>query len=348
VTPRAFPLGTPDWTEPGLFTVAPGVHRIPLPLPTDGLRAVNVYVIEDGDGLVLVDSGWALEVARRQLEAALTALDAGLPDVRRFLVTHLHRDHYTQAVAIRRELGTPVALGAQEKPSLDRLGDHGRPLSAQLERLVLAGARPVLDRLLAMLPPAGHRAGSEEYEEYPDEWIADGTGYELTGRTLTAVHTPGHTRGHVVFIDADAGLLFAGDHVLPHITPSIGFEPVPPELALRDYLGSLAAVRRMPDMRLLPAHGPVSDSAHTRIDQLLEHHRTRLQECAGAVLQGAETAYQVAGMLAWTRRFRPLDELDTFNQMLAVIETAEHLNLLVVQRRLRSGDIDGARHYEVT
>jgi glyoxylase-like metal-dependent hydrolase (beta-lactamase superfamily II) len=151
----------------------------------------------------------------------------------------------------------------------------------------------------------------------------------------------------VVFVDAAAGLLFAGDHVLPHITPSIGFEPVPPQLALRDYLGSLAAVRRMPDLRLLPAHGPVTDSAHTRIDQLLEHHRSRLDECADAVLQGAETAYQVAGMLTWTRRFRPLEELDSFNQMLAVNETAEHLDLLVVQGRLRSGDLDGIRHYEV-
>jgi glyoxylase-like metal-dependent hydrolase (beta-lactamase superfamily II) len=348
VTTRAFPLGTPDWTEPGLFTVAPGVHRIPLPLPTDGLRAVNVYVIEDGDGLVLVDSGWALDVARRQLEAALTALDAGLPDVRRFLVTHLHRDHYTQAVAIRRELGTPVALGAEERLSLDRIGTQDTPLSAQLDRLALAGARTVLDRLLAMLPPAGSRSRSAEYEEYPDDWIADGAAYELTGRTLTAVHTPGHTRGHVVFVDAGAGLLFAGDHVLPHITPSIGFEPAPPELALRDYLGSLAAVRRMPDLRLLPAHGPVGESAHSRIDQLLEHHRTRLEECAEAVRQGAGTAYQAAGLLAWTRRLRPLDELDTFNQMLAVIETAEHLNLLVVQGRLRSGDIDGVRHYEAT
>ena len=45
-----------DWTEPGLFTVAPGVHRIPLPLPNDGLRAVNVYAIESGDDLVLVDA----------------------------------------------------------------------------------------------------------------------------------------------------------------------------------------------------------------------------------------------------------------------------------------------------
>jgi glyoxylase-like metal-dependent hydrolase (beta-lactamase superfamily II) len=348
VTPRAFPLGTPDWTEPGLFTVAPGVHRIPLPLPTDGLRAVNVYVIEDGDGLVLVDSGWALEVARRQLEAALTALDAGLPDVRRFLVTHVHRDHFTQAVAIRRELGTPVSLGAEEKLSLDRIGEQDRPLSAQLDRLALAGARPVADRLLAMLLQAGDRAGPSEYEEYPDDWITDGTQYDLAGRTLTAVHTPGHTRGHVVFVDAEAGLLFAGDHVLPHITPSIGFEAAPPELALRDYLGSLAAVRRMPDLRLLPAHGPVTDSAHARIDQLLEHHRSRLEECAEAVQHGAETAYQAAGMLTWTRRLRPLEELDSFNQMLAVIETAEHLNLLVVQGRLRSDDIDGVRHYEAT
>ena len=41
-----------DWLEPGAHRVAPGVHRIPLPLPNDGLRAVNVYAIEDGDRLV--------------------------------------------------------------------------------------------------------------------------------------------------------------------------------------------------------------------------------------------------------------------------------------------------------
>ena len=52
------------WTEPGAFPVAPGVHRIPLPLPQDGLRAVNVYALETADGLVLVDGGWAVPAAR--------------------------------------------------------------------------------------------------------------------------------------------------------------------------------------------------------------------------------------------------------------------------------------------
>ena len=47
-----------DWTEPTVEDVADGVHRIPLPLPNDGLRAVNVYVVRDAEArLMLIDSG---------------------------------------------------------------------------------------------------------------------------------------------------------------------------------------------------------------------------------------------------------------------------------------------------
>ena len=70
--------------------------------------------------------------------------------------------------------------------------------------------------------------------------------------------TPGHTRGHLVFQDRATGLLFAGDHVLPHITPSIGFEGGAVDFPLRDYLESLRLVRAHAGRRLLPAHGPVT------------------------------------------------------------------------------------------
>ncbi len=129
------------WTEEGTYSVAPGVHRIPLPLPSDALRAVNVYAIEVPGGLVLIDSGWALANALEQLERSLARLGAGLPDVRRFLVTHMHRDHYTQAIEVRRLFGTPVALGAEERHSIERmLGGEFRPLEAQLRMLAAAGA----------------------------------------------------------------------------------------------------------------------------------------------------------------------------------------------------------------
>ncbi len=50
------------------------------------------------------------------------------------------------------------------------------------------------------------------------------------------IETPGHTRGHVVFSDPASRLLFTGDHVLPTITPSIGFEPVATDNPLGDFL----------------------------------------------------------------------------------------------------------------
>ena len=94
------------------------MHRIPLPLPSDALRAVNVYAIQDAGGLILIDSGWALEESRRLLEAALAELGHDLGDISRFLVTHVHRDHYTQALVVRRLLGSRVALGTGEAPVL--------------------------------------------------------------------------------------------------------------------------------------------------------------------------------------------------------------------------------------
>src|SRR3954462_9323039 len=107
--------GEPDWDRPGVFEVTTGVYRIPLPLPTDGLKAVNIYAVADADGIVLVDSGWAITEARTALETALDALGRELRDVSRFLVTHVHRDHYELAVTVRRELGNQISLGLGEK-----------------------------------------------------------------------------------------------------------------------------------------------------------------------------------------------------------------------------------------
>jgi glyoxylase-like metal-dependent hydrolase (beta-lactamase superfamily II) len=333
-----------SWTSPGAFPVAPGVHRIPLPLPSDGLRAVNVYAVESPDELILIDGGWALEESRRQLETSLKEIGFGLADITRFLVTHVHRDHYTQAVAVRREFGTRVSLGIGERPTLEALTSPQLNRSRQLEQLHACGADPLVERLRAIWKEGGHDPAEWEM---PDDWIEGRTSLALADRELLSVPTPGHTRGHVVFADLAAGLLFAGDHVLPHITPSIGFESAPAALPLGAYLTSLRTVRDLPDLRLLPAHGPVTESVHGRVDELLQHHADRLDTCAAAVAAGSGTAYETARALTWTRRGRSYDELDVFNQMLATTETAAHLDVLVAQNRLRSSVEDGVTTYAV-
>ena len=87
---------------------------------------------------------------------------------------------------------------------------------------------------------------------------------------------------------------------------------------------------------------------HQRIDKLLTHHYQRLEVSAACVAGAADTPAEVARQLTWTRRERHLDELDPFNQMLAVLETGAHLDLLVAQGRLSSTTIDGVLHYAST
>jgi glyoxylase-like metal-dependent hydrolase (beta-lactamase superfamily II) len=344
---RVTDISAPDWTTPDVEEVAAGVHRIPLPLPNDGLRAVNVYAIENGDGLVLIDSGWAIPDARLRLEDALRTLGCAFSDIERFLITHAHRDHFTQAITLRREWQTPVSLGAGERATIEILQDRNRrPLDPQLHQLVRYGAAALVEQIIAS--SAEHQPPDRAVWEFPDDWLEEGELTLTSGRQLSIVETPGHTRGHVVFHDHVAGLLFAGDHVLPTITPSIGFEPVLSANPLGDFLGSLARVRQMPDAMLLPAHGSVAPSVHARIDQLVDHHGRRLDETAAAVAAGADTAFEVAGRLRWTRRGRTLDELDQFNQMLAISETGAHLTLLVAQNRI-SETLDGEiQRYSVT
>ncbi|MFC4783205.1 MBL fold metallo-hydrolase [Nocardioides sp. MAHUQ-72] len=327
------------WTEPGAWQVAEQVHRIPLPLPTDGLRAVNVYVIDTGHGLTLVDGGWAIDEGRTLLEKSLGEIGSSFADITRFLVTHVHRDHYTLAAVLGREVGAHVSLGLGDKPTLDLL--HGADESTD-------------DPTLLVLRSTGAHRIAEEWQRftdgrvpdlgtwgYPDSWLEGDHAIEVGDRTLDAVHTPGHTQGHYVFAERAAGLLFAGDHVLPTITPSIGFEPVPVRQPLRDFMGSLAKVRDLPDLTLLPAHGPVAPSSHARVDQLLDHHEERLAHCLEVLGGGPATAYDVAGELPWTRHEHRLADLDTFNAALASLETKAHLELLVARGQASRADTDG-------
>ena len=315
---------TTEWTTPGAQTVAPGVHRIPLPLPFDALRAVNVYALDTPDGPVLVDGGWAVAAARSALEAGLAALGHELGDVAAFLVTHIHRDHLGQALALRREFGTDVALGVDEQPSIELLQREPNA-AARMERL----ARRCGDEGLAAR--FGEMLAEDDTSTpwaVPDRWLVHEDRIVVGDRTLTVLATPGHTAGHVSFVDDEAGLLLSGDHVLPHITPSIGFEPAPPDSPLGLFLSSLALLRERPDATLLPAHGAPGGSVHARVDELLVHHDERLRATLDAVAAGGTTAVEVARLLPWTRSARSFDDLDAFNRVLAANETLAHLRVL--------------------
>ena len=326
-------IPTSAWTDPGCFEVAPRVHRIPLSMPNDGLRAINVYALETARGLALIDGGWRVPSALRELTVALATIRRSPADIHDVYVTHIHRDHYTFAVELRRLFGARVHLGRHEQPGLHEvMAIRTNVPVGSIRELERAGA-PALASDMIDLTAA--EPFDDEAWQLPDSWLDAGT-IDLGGRRLEAVPTPGHTKGHLVFQDHDSGLLFTGDHVLPTITPSIGFELGARELPLQHYLSSLRLLLTRPDARLMPAHGYPTDSVHGRVHGLLGHHAERFDQ-AEHVLRSIgtpSTAHEVAQRLLWTRRGRSLAELDSFNQLMAVCETLAHLDVMVEDGRV--------------
>lgn len=320
------------------------ILRVTLPLPLPDLKEINAYVIAGPNGITLIDPGWDYAPADTTLRSALNALGAVPGDVHQILVTHQHWDHYSLAVRWRDAFGTELMLGREERHSIAAF-------------TALPGVHPIQAELLRTAGAAqlAHAVDTLEWEPYergvsfapPDRWLDDGDVIDCGITKIVARATPGHTRGHMVFDDSAHAMVFTGDHLLPRITPSIAFERAPEKLPLRSYLSSLRLFLDLPDSKMLPAHGEPDRQTRTRTHELLDHHQERLTRVADLVAAGSTSAYQIARELRWTRRERQLSELDTVNQMTAVLEILAHLDLLVNQGVLVCHETDGGRSFAV-
>ena len=189
------------WAEPGAHEVADGVFRVPLNMPGDGLHAINVYALETTDGLALIDGGWRTATSFDELASALAGVGHDASTIHDVYVTHVHRDHYTLAVELRRRFGTRVQLGRDEAPGLHELLEicSNVPLTS-LEQLRRSGDAELAATIETMT--AGEEFDIEAWEK-PDVWLEPGA-YAVGGRALDAVATPGHTKGHLVYHDLGA------------------------------------------------------------------------------------------------------------------------------------------------
>lgn len=323
--------------------ITDNVACVALPLPLPDLRVVNCYLHHSSAGVTLIDPGWSYPPAEQTLIKALADLEFSVSDVHRIVVTHQHWDHYSLGVRWRDRHGIELALGADERHSIEafeRRPDEVHP--NQIPKLIEAGA--------AGLAAEVQQLEWEPYEQGvafspPDRWLHDGEPIEGTAGDLMVRATPGHTRGHIVFEDAHRGLMFTGDHLLPRITPSLAFERAPERLPLRSYLSSLQLILALPDARMLPAHGSADRTTWARATELIDHHEHRLQQVGELVAHGNTTSMEVAEKMLWTRKERKLDELNTVHRMTAVLEVQAHLDLLIAQGRLADSEDAGVRYF---
>jgi glyoxylase-like metal-dependent hydrolase (beta-lactamase superfamily II) len=302
-----------------------GLWSIPVPM-LGPLRYVSVYAFAlDGGGLGLIDAGWESDEGWAALTDGLASIGGVVEDVRGVLVTHLHFDHLGLAERVRQASGAWVAMHPADAAVVGSPShrDAVAFAAAEIEFLVSLGAER--DDAVSDVGPV-ERLMPFTRMAVPDRLLEDGDVADLPGWSLRAVHTPGHTPGHLCFAEERTGLLFSGDHVLPRITPNISTSFDGLADPLRAYLTALGRVGAAEPDEVLPAHEWRFRGLGDRTAAIAAHHEHRLTELLDAVrAHPHSTPWQLAASLTWSR---PWAEYERRMRIFAVTETDAHLRLL--------------------
>lgn len=211
----------------------------------------NWVILTDGDATTLIDTGYPGD--RRRLLDSLAAVGGSPESVAAVLITHAHNDHLGSAEYLRAAHGIPVHLHEAEVPHARREFLH----QVTVGQVLRNGWRP------GVLPWAVHaiRAGGTAHVPVTEPRAFPVTGpLDLPGRPVP-VHTPGHTRGHVVFHLPDAGVVISGDALVSgHPTSRIEGPQLLPDMFHHERARALASLDILEGLDadvLLPGHGPV-------------------------------------------------------------------------------------------
>jgi len=310
-------------TDLALNEVAAGVFELRLPIPfEDGL--VNVYLFVDGDEADLLDCGMNSQESVEIIREALKIV--GARRLRRLVVTHIHPDHYGAAGTFAGGDGlADLYIHRLEVPMVHPRYVELEQLVKEVRNWLLVNGVPVEE---AEVLSNSQRALSQVVKTAEPAVQLDGAETIAMGRRHLRVEwTPGHSPGHICLFDASDGILFAGDDLLPELSPNIGLHPQSTPDPLHDYLDGLRRLAALDPKVVMPAHGRPFHDAKTRVSALLAHHRRRLEQIVEIVGREEKSGWQVALDL-----WGPRDQL--YEKRLALQEGLAHLQALAVDRLL--------------
>lgn len=244
----------------GAAHVSPGITRL-------GDAVVGFYLVEQADGVVLVDAG--LPRHRRQLEDHLATRGLATSDIRAVLLTHAHPDHMGLAEHVRVRAGADVWAHEADRATL-RDGPRSALKHAKPERSMVPY---LLHRPSALRVPL-HLARYGAFTAPAITAVRTFTGEQqleqVPGRPLV-VPLPGHTPGSVAYLFPDLGVVFTGDALVTEdgLTGRTG-----PTLVCRGFthdsataLRSLDTLASLPAGLALPGHGePMRDGLAAAVD----------------------------------------------------------------------------------
>jgi len=190
--------------------------------------------------------------------------------------------------------------------------------------------------------PAKHYGPTKSAAYVP---LRDGEILTVGDVRLLCIHTPGHTPGHICLYNQADKFMITGDHVLFDISPNIMSWPTLRN-SLKSYMESLDKIRAYDVVTPLPGHRECSLSMGERIDQLLAHHETRLDEVCQIVAENPGiSGYAVTGLMQWSIRAKDWESFPLTQKWFATGEALAHLYYLEEAGKIKRELQDGKAAY---
>jgi glyoxylase-like metal-dependent hydrolase (beta-lactamase superfamily II) len=337
-----YPLGEPP--PAGVAReIAPGVHWVRMPLPF-ALQWINLWLIEDGDGWTIVDTGVATETSREHWRAIFEATLKDKP-VKRVICTHMHPDHMGLAGWICRKFDASLWMSRLEYVTGRMLvADTGREAPEEGVRFYRAAGwdENALDSYKVRFGGFG-----KAVSRIPDAYrrLSDGDVIEIGGKSWRVIVGNGHSPEHACLWQEELKLFISGDQVLPRISSNVSVFPTEPEGdPLSDWVSSCKKLRAaVPnDVLVLPSHNEPFHGLHERLDHLVDGHERALERVLTRIRREPKRAIDLFVAL-FGRAIGP----DLIG--MATGEALAHLNCLIgrgLARRVLAED--GVARYEST
>jgi glyoxylase-like metal-dependent hydrolase (beta-lactamase superfamily II) len=313
---------------------AGGVHRIELPTPF-AIGSVNCYLIDD-EPLTLLDAGPLHPPALAALELGMERAGRTVAELELIVITHQHVDHFGLAAELVRRSGARVAAFG---PLAGFLADFHNELDSDASFAAALLARHGYPPEALAASARSGRAVHQWCEELKiDTLLADGERIVLRDRTLEVAHRPGHSPSDLVFLDAARRVLFAGDHLLPNVSPNpLIARPLEggvgdvrsPMHALHAYIDSVSRTRAMDIELVLPGHGDPLRDHRALIDERRSSQLRRSARIASLLADAERSVFEIAlelwGRTALSQPYLTMSEALGHVDLLAAEGSVEEL-----------------------
>lgn len=336
--PKLRCLPAPPVAQP--VEVVPGIRWLRMTLPF-ALDHINLWLIEDGEGWTLVDTGMQTTDTRDVWQRLLHDGTLERP-ITRIIITHCHPDHLGQAAWLAEQLDIPVHITPGELAEAAR--PHAMP-EAEADRMAgdfyrsHGATGPMLSQLVALCASfREHRCALPARTRE----LRRGQLLEIGGHAWRVLVGRGHSPDHALLYCAELDVLISGDMVLPAISPNLSVTIHAPEAdPIQDYLDALDMLAHLPpDTLVLPAHGEAFRGLPERRQAL----REKLDERSRRLLAAYDTTSALTAVDAMPILFAR--KLEGDDVILALGEAASHLQYLYHRGWVdRARSADGVLQY---